>query len=420
MTAFPTTGIGYFSIDRTDGFISTSTVNLIDFEKIPDRNFTFTVFVTDGRRSVSENLSINITDVNEPPSFNQSIYVINANENMANTKLPNPGFYVHDVDVDDTHIFKHDCFPKNSYFTMNDTTGMLTFAVDYDLDIPGRPKIINCNVKVTDKGNLTATAMLSITLNEINDNTPTFNNSSYTFVVYNDSVLGQVIGHVSAMDADVGTDGQFVYSTNQTGLAQNYFTVSPTGYITIERSLNREHVGSRLFFTVYATDAGSPARTGSASVTVIVLEPTTTTASTTTNSYRTFIEDKRNIVWIVFLAVLVFLIVLLTLWICWRSIMSWPIGFYPFHECARNCTRPRWCENCRKDSGNRISRPSQVLNRPERPQPVKRLNQLSLTPQMSPDMTLPVTFTPSQASQPQRRPEASQSPMRPKGSDETK
>ncbi|KAL3864919.1 hypothetical protein ACJMK2_006565 [Sinanodonta woodiana] len=418
MTAFATTGTRYFSIDRTVGFISTSSVNLIDFETISDRNFTLTVSVTDGRLTVSENFSIIITDVNEPPSFNQSVYKISANEGMADTTLPNPGFYVHDVDDNDTHTFEHDCVPQNSYFIMNDTNGMLTFAGDYDLDIPGRPRLITCNVKVIDKGNLSATATLSITINEINDNTPTFNNSSYTFVVYNDSVFGKVIGHISATDADIGTDGQFFYSTNQTGLAQRYFSVSPTGYVTLEVSLSREHIGASLFFIVYAIDAGSPARTGSASVTVTVLEPPMTTASPTTHSYKTFIEDKRNVVWIVFTAVLVFLTALVTLWVCWTSIMNWPIGFYPFRECARNYSRPRWCKDSRKDIGKRTNRPRQVLRRPERPQPVERISKLpmtpmqpSVTPPMSPDITLPVSFTPSLASR---------SPMRPSGSNKSK
>ncbi|KAK3597376.1 hypothetical protein CHS0354_034619 [Potamilus streckersoni] len=332
MTSSPGTGINYFSIDSSTGVISASATNPINYEAMTDKVFTFKVSVTDGKLTVTQNLVIRISNVNEGLSFAQDTYRIVANESLAGTQLPNPGFVVTDIDIGDTRTFKQDCGANNGYVLMNSANGILTFAVDYDLDVPGKPTLITCIVTATDSEGLTATTTLSITLKEVNDHTPTFSPSSYTFYIYNDSATGTVLGNVLAKDADIGTNGQFMISTDQTGLNQNYFDVSSTGRVILQRSLNGIKGGTNLPFTVYATDVGSPSRVGSASVLVIVLEATTTTASTTTTGYKTFIDDERNIVWIVFLALLSLLLALLTTWVCWRYIRNWPIGFDPFRE----------------------------------------------------------------------------------------
>ncbi|KAL3874013.1 hypothetical protein ACJMK2_037082 [Sinanodonta woodiana] len=324
MKSSPESGMDYFSIDNFSGLISTSTTRSIDFETM-ETFYKFTVTVTDGTFFVSESLSINITNVNEQPTFSRNTYRIVANESKAYSTLPDPNFIVNDVDFGDTHLFKLDCLGNNEYFNMNDTTSILSFAVDYDLDVPGKQRFITCIVIATDRGGLTATATLSITINEINDNTPKFEADRYTFNVYRGSAIGLMIGRVSATDADIGTNGEIVYSTD----AIENFDVSLAGLITLQ-GYNAAHINS---IKVYATDAGSPARTGTASVTVIIIEPTSTASSSTTTGYKSFIEDKRNTAWIVILALLALITTLLAVWLCWRSIRSWPIGFDPFYEC---------------------------------------------------------------------------------------
>ncbi|KAL3874012.1 hypothetical protein ACJMK2_037081, partial [Sinanodonta woodiana] len=390
MTSSPGTGINYFSIDSSSGVISASTTNPINYEAMKDKVFTFKVSVTDGRLTDSQNLVIHISNVNEGLSFAQDTYRIVANESLAGTQLPNPGFVVTDIDIGDTRTFKQDCGANNGYLLMNSANGILTFAVDYDLDVPGKPTLITCIVTATDSGGLIATATLSITMKEINDHTPTFSPSSYTFYVYNNSAPGTVLGNVLAKDADIGTNGQFAFSTDQTGLAQNYFDVSSTGRVTLQGSLNGIKGGTNLPFTVFATDAGSPARVGSASVIVIVLDPTTTSSSTTTTGYKTFIDDKRNIVWIVFLSLLGLLLALLTAWVCWRYLRNWPIGFDPFSECARNCRKPKWCRDSLKNccKGSNRSRP--VFKRAQ-PKSKKPGNEESQARQMSTEFNKPPT-----------------------------
>lgn len=59
---------------------------------------------------------------------------------------------------------------------------------------------------VTD-GELTDTASLVVTINNINDNTPTFGSSTYTFYAQPNTGVGTVLGSVAATDGDVGTFG---------------------------------------------------------------------------------------------------------------------------------------------------------------------------------------------------------------------
>ncbi|KAK3591580.1 hypothetical protein CHS0354_013744 [Potamilus streckersoni] len=259
-------------------------------------------------------------------------------------------------------------------------------------------------------------------LNEINDHTPTFQYASYTFYTYNDSVVGLVLGSISATDADIGTNGQFVYNVNRTGSSHKYFNVSSNGQLKLQKSLNGITERTKLEFTVYATDAGSPTRTGFTTVTVIVLERSAATVSTTTIVYRSFIQDERNIVCITFVSLLALSTTLLTVWICWTTNSTWPAGFDPFEECIRNCRCPTRGRDYRNGNGKGSNSSRPVFNRsrhwhPEmpknqtpthQPQPEKPKNRPSLTSQMAANIV--------QSKRPSRACSSMYSPKRPEKS----
>lgn len=87
---------------------------------------------------------------------------------------------------------------------------------DYDLDVAGTATSVTCTVTVSD-GDLKDAASLVVTINDVNDNTPTFGSSVYTFYASPYTSVGTVLGSIAATDADIGAFGlynlyNFLYS----------------------------------------------------------------------------------------------------------------------------------------------------------------------------------------------------------------
>lgn len=80
------------------------------------------------------------------------------------------------------------------------------YSSAYDLDDPEASNIFTCTLTVSD-GQLSDTSSLLITLNNINDNSPTFSTPAYDFSSVADVSLDTVIGSVTATDGDVGEFG---------------------------------------------------------------------------------------------------------------------------------------------------------------------------------------------------------------------
>ncbi|KAK3592244.1 hypothetical protein CHS0354_003760 [Potamilus streckersoni] len=319
--------------------------SVLNFEAMTEKLFTITIRVSDGKLTTSSTLVIQVLDVNEGLSFAQKEYIIMANESVAGTQLPSPGFVVTDIDTGDSVRYSQDCGANTGYLRMSASSGILTFAVDYNMDVAGKPDLITCIVTATDKGGLTATTTLSIKINEINDHIPTFKYSSYTFYAYNNAAIGFLLGNVSATDADTGTNGNFVLSSDQSSLSENYFGLSSTGQVTIQRSLYRISAGNELRFIIYATDAGYPSLQGATHVRVIVLEGPTTTVPTTTSKYKTFFNDERNIAWFALALIAGLIVVAVTVFICWRYIRDCPSNIDLLNNCTQEFRKLDCCKN---------------------------------------------------------------------------
>ena len=80
------------------------------------------------------------------------------------------------------------------------------YSSAYDVDDPEASTTFTCTLTVSD-GQLSDTTSLLITLNNINDNSPTFSTPAYDFSSVADVSLNTVIGSVTATDGDVGEFG---------------------------------------------------------------------------------------------------------------------------------------------------------------------------------------------------------------------
>ncbi|XP_071149615.1 cadherin EGF LAG seven-pass G-type receptor 2-like [Mytilus edulis] len=315
MTSSPPDGILYFDIDSATGLVSTSATTIVDFEAVSSTDYTLTITVTDTKDSATQNLSLTVANVNEPPVYTKKSYVLSVNEGSAGIILPDPGYLYTDEDTGDTHKFSMTCGSNVGYFSISSTTGLITLATDIDVDEAGSAASYTCTVIVSDSV-LTDSATLTINVNNINDNTPVFSNNLFTYYLDISYPLNTVFGSAVATDADAGTFGTFAYSIDQTSLGIETFGIQTNGDLYLKNSLTSYGYGASLSFTIQATDTGS--LQGTATV-FVVIPQTTTTSTTTTNRYITFWEYPANPAWVVILSVLGVFILCLPCFMVWKN-----------------------------------------------------------------------------------------------------
>ncbi|XP_052820083.1 protocadherin beta-2-like [Mya arenaria] len=276
-----------------------TTSSALNYETLPATTFTLDVTVSDPVTSDMGTITIYVANENEPPAFGLTSYTLSATEGVAGTVIGTPSFDVTDPDSGETARLTMDCGTETGYFHMDHTSGQVTFQSDYDLDLGTLPTTVSCTVTVTDSGSLTDTADLTITINYVNDNVPTFSPTSYSFYVSYYADAGTALGYVTATDGDAGANGVITFTLNQTSLGDEFFAINSSGAITLKGSPSSMSLGYGTSVTVTsrASDAGGNEDT--APVTIIISETTTTTTTTTTDRYRKFAEDSKNVAWVV-------------------------------------------------------------------------------------------------------------------------
>uniref|UniRef100_G3UBI9 Cadherin domain-containing protein n=1 Tax=Loxodonta africana TaxID=9785 RepID=G3UBI9_LOXAF len=136
----------------------------------------------------------------------------------------------------------------------------------------------NVTITVTDLGSprLKTQHNITIWVSDVNDNAPTFTQTSYTLFVRENNSPALHMGSVSATDRDSGSNSQVTYSLlppqdPHLPLASLVSINADNGHLFALRSLDYEAL--RAFeFRVGATDAGSPALSSEALVRVEVVD----------------------------------------------------------------------------------------------------------------------------------------------------
>ncbi|XP_072332219.1 protocadherin-9 isoform X5 [Scyliorhinus torazame] len=120
-------------------------------------------------------------------------------------------------------------------------------------------------IKVQDGGSpqKSSTAILQITISDVNDNKPVFRESQLEAHIPEDAPLGTSVIQLHATDADVGSNAEirYLFSPQTPPAVRRHFALNSTlGLITVQRSLDREETAIHKM-TILATDgSSSPAR----------------------------------------------------------------------------------------------------------------------------------------------------------------
>ncbi|XP_078343214.1 cadherin EGF LAG seven-pass G-type receptor 1-like [Oculina patagonica] len=119
---------------------------------------------------------------------------------------------------------------------------------------------------------LYAEADLTIIVDDVNDNAPKFESSSYSKVIPEDIYVGDTVLDVRARDEDTGSNADIRYSITNNGGVNSVFRIGQdSGSITVDRALDRESV-QEYSLTIQASDGGSPPKTDTATVRITVTD----------------------------------------------------------------------------------------------------------------------------------------------------
>ena len=253
-----------FIIDSISGVITLA--GELDYET--EREVVFTVLARDSgvhEQVSSAIVNVTITNVNDnPPSFLSDIYQFAVYENTVQTH-----FAVSASDPDNTvsvlnaltYSILSSCL--NETFTIGSHDGMIRLL--QPLDRESHP-ICMLRVGVSDSLH-SASATVNITVLDVNDNHPSFDEALYQKSIPEIYPVGTFVITVSASDPDEGKNGTITYTIGDGNVA-GAFSVSPQGgIISVNGSLDHE-VRGFYNLTLIATDGGGLSGTSHVLVTV--------------------------------------------------------------------------------------------------------------------------------------------------------
>uniref|UniRef100_A0AAQ6ANN8 Cadherin domain-containing protein n=1 Tax=Amphiprion ocellaris TaxID=80972 RepID=A0AAQ6ANN8_AMPOC len=134
------------------------------------------------------------------------------------------------------------------YFSVDPNTGVIRTALGPgDMDREQREHyqvVIEAKDMAGQRGGLTGTTVVNITLTDVNDNPPRFTQSIYQFRVPESSKSGSPVGRIQATDRDIGRNAE-MYFTIVSGDGMDMFDISADkdtqeGVITVSKPLDFE------------------------------------------------------------------------------------------------------------------------------------------------------------------------------------
>ena len=253
-----------FDIETSSGRITL--IASLDYEMTS--SYMLEIIASDGVQSTSANLTVTVLDENEfAPVFSGGTAFSVNEEEPANTLVGT--VMATDADGDPANNQVTFSFvQQTSHFTIGSTTGEIRTVGTLDRETliqvfvpPASQLRLDVTARDSASPSRQTTTSITITLQDINDNSPIFADS-----MYENSLLenrpAQTIFRVSASDIDLGPNSQIAYSFSLNVHAEDtsLFTIdADTGVISTTGSLDCEKQ-SNYSFTITATDMGTPAQ----------------------------------------------------------------------------------------------------------------------------------------------------------------
>ena len=217
-----------FSIGSNSGIITTAVT--LDYEAIS--SYSLTVSVTDGTVTVTQALSISVTDKNDAPAFTAAPYSLTVQENTTSNSLLTVS--ATDQDTADTLNFLL-LGSGSEFFSIHLTSGVvaLTTVLDYEVT-----SLYTLTVRVSDSNGGVVTTSLTVTVSDANDS-PHFLGIPYSATVSENLPIATDVIKISAFDADGGDSLSYSLSGTNSG---HFQISSSSGLVETMQVLDYETV----------------------------------------------------------------------------------------------------------------------------------------------------------------------------------
>ncbi|XP_005390085.1 PREDICTED: cadherin-23 isoform X3 [Chinchilla lanigera] len=273
-------GSAQFRINARSGEITTT--SLLDRETKSE--YILIVRAMDGgvghnQKTGIATVNVTLLDINDNhPTWKDAPYYINLVE-MTPPDSDVTTVVAVDPDLGENGTLVYSIQPPNKFYSLNSTTGKIrTTHVMLDRENPDpveaelMRKIV---VSVTDCGRpplkATSSAMVFVNLLDLNDNDPTFQNLPSVAEVLEGTPAGVSVYQVVAIDLDEGLNGLVTYRMQVGRPRMDFLISSSSGVVLTTTELDRERI-SEYQLRVVASDAGTPTKSSTSTLTIRVLD----------------------------------------------------------------------------------------------------------------------------------------------------
>lgn len=267
-----------FRIDLETGELKV--IGFLDREKEDEYLLNVTVYDLGypNQKSTSKILPITILDENDcPPVFEKFVASLHVSESARNGTTIF-GFNATDCDKGLYGKVTYHLITDTKDFVIDRETGVLSISAPLDRE---RQDLYDLRVRAMDGGEkalsdgefpvLTSEAVLQIKIDDFNDNKPQFHLSEYTVRVQEDIPIGTVIVTVTAIDLDIGNNGEISYSFVESN-GNEFFKIDKlTGTIRTAKHLDFEDKQIHSL-VIEAIDKGIPALSSQTTLIVEVID----------------------------------------------------------------------------------------------------------------------------------------------------
>ncbi|XP_015050872.2 fat-like cadherin-related tumor suppressor homolog isoform X1 [Drosophila yakuba] len=203
------------------------------------------------------------------PLTDKPVYYVNVTEaSVENVEIITLKAY--DPDIDPTKTITYNIVSGNlvGYFEIDSKTGLIK-TTERKLDRENQAEHI-LEVAISDNGSpvLSSTSRIVVSVLDINDNGPEFDQRVYKVQVPSSAAVNQSIYQVHAIDSDSGENGRITYSI-KSGKGKNKFRIdSQRGHIHIAKPLDSDN---EFEIHIKAEDNGIPKKSQTARVNIVVV-----------------------------------------------------------------------------------------------------------------------------------------------------
>ncbi|RVE52505.1 hypothetical protein evm_002899 [Chilo suppressalis] len=267
-----------FRIDGRSGALLTRAA--LDREKYA--RYTVIVRATDQASPVSDRLSstatvhVNVLDDNDNyPQFSEKTYTVTVDEDISVADNPVIAkIKATDADIGTNAAIRYAIIGGNTQmqFSIDSLSGDVSLVKPLDYEQLRSYRLV---IRAQDGGSPSRsnTTQLLVNVRDVNDNSPRFYTSLFQESVSENVPVGYSIVRVQAYDADEGVNAELTYSLidkEYNGNNDLPITIDArSGWVYTSGQLDRE-VQAKYQLQVTATDGGTPPRSATASVVVVV------------------------------------------------------------------------------------------------------------------------------------------------------